>query len=66
MLMPEEPPTRDAFVLDQVEDQRDRLLGVGISGRNIVRRKTFEIRRDAALADAFGDGAAGGFQFAVV
>ena len=49
-------------MLKQIEHQRD---GFGI--RNVERhvgRKAFEIGGDPALADALGDGSAGGLHFA--
>ena len=51
-----------AFVLQQVEDDRQRLLVGDLVG--VVDRRAFEIGGDAALADAFGDRGAFGLQLA--
>ena len=60
MLMPDEPPRHRPFVLEQVEDDRHRFLVGNLIGD--VDRRAFEIFGDAALADAFGDRGAFGFQ----
>ena len=52
-----------ALLLDQVEDDRQRLLVGDLPGE--VGREAFEIGGDAALPDAFGDRAAFGLEHAV-
>ena len=61
-LMPVEPPRHEALVLEQVEDDRQRLVVRDLEGA--VDRRAFEIGGDAALADAFGDRGAFGLELA--
>src|SRR3954452_22653386 len=57
------PAKAQPFVLQQVEDQRQRLL-IGHLER-VVDRSAFQVLRDSPLTDTFRDGTAFGLQLAL-